>query len=88
MKLFNKSKKEINKNKNIVQWTVPEEIIIEARCLYCGELGDVEWTNAHLREKQYYKLPSSQWKNARNTQFIVIKQLQKDGTIKALDGEK
>lgn len=65
-----------------VQWTVPESVVIEARCLFCNKTGDLEWANKHWIEKKYYRLPRDQWIDAKGTQFGVTKQLQKDGTIR------
>lgn len=56
-----------------VKWSIPESLIVEAVCIYCNETGDVEWTNEHLKEKKYYRLPKDKLKNQRGIQFIVTK---------------
>lgn len=53
-------------------WTVPEKTIKTVECLYCDQTGDTKWAEAHLKEKQYYKLPMSEQKNQRGIQFLVI----------------
>lgn len=58
-----------------MNWSIPEDTIKTVKCLYCDETGNTKWAEEHLKEKKYYKLPESELKVRRGTQFIVIEKV-------------